>query len=164
MTEELIRKLLDAAHEAKFHSYSPYSRFRVGAALLTADDTIITGCNIENASHSSTVCAEKCAISAAIARGYRTFKAIAVTSDLTDGPIVPCGNCQFMAEFGEHWFVYMTRMDKSYEVMTVKQLLPSAFELMSHGHIFNGDCPAGRNPPTMINEPVEAASKQLPIG
>jgi len=130
MDTEVIQRLVEAAVEAKCNSYSPYSHFRVGAALLTSDDTIIKGCNVENVSVSTTICAEKCAIVAAVARGYMTFKAIAVTSDLPDSPIVPCGGCrQFMAEFGQDWPVYMTRRDNSYEVMTVKQLLPSAYEL-----------------------------------
>jgi len=161
MEDEVINKLVDAAFEAKCRSYSPYSRFRVGAALLTADDnTIITGCNVENTSLSSTICAEKCAIVAAIARGYRTFKAIAITGDLTDTPIVPCGGCrQFMAEFGQDWLVYMTRSDKSYEVVTVKQLLP-LFELKTQARMRNGGCSAGANPPSMVAEAVEETNKK----
>lgn len=70
--------LIEAAKEAALHSYSPYSNFAVGAALLSEDGTIISGCNVENASYGLTMCAERGAIQTAIAKGYTTFKAIAL--------------------------------------------------------------------------------------
>lgn len=88
-----IKKLTVAAHKAKKHSYSPYSKFRVGAALLTRSGKIITGCNIENSSFSLTICAERTALFKAVSEGYNRFSAIAIASDSND-PIPPCGACR----------------------------------------------------------------------
>lgn len=88
-----IKNLIDNAIEAKQYSYSPYSKFRVGAALLTLEDEIITGCNIENASYGLTICAERVAIFKAYSEGKRKFKAIAISSDDTNF-CPPCGACR----------------------------------------------------------------------
>lgn len=91
--------LIEAAKEAALHSYSPYSNFAVGAALLSEDGTIISGCNVENASYGLTMCAERGAIQTAIAKGYTAFKAIAIVG-LKSNPCMPCGACrQVMLEF-----------------------------------------------------------------
>ncbi|WKY02704.1 hypothetical protein Q1695_016177 [Nippostrongylus brasiliensis] len=80
----------------------PYSKFPVGAALLTADDTVVVGANCENASYGGTICAERNAVTTALSKGYRKFKAIAIVSELEE-PITPCGMCrQFLIEFGEY--------------------------------------------------------------
>ncbi|KAG8872434.1 hypothetical protein FRB97_007640 [Tulasnella sp. 331] len=99
ITEEERAKLIQAAFEAREHSYSPYSKFRVGAALLSSEGKIIKGANIENASYGGTICAERTALVKAASEGIRTFCALAVTTDVA-ASISPCGMCrQFMREF-----------------------------------------------------------------
>lgn len=98
-----IKDLFNIAISAAGNSYSPYSEFRVGAALLTADGRIFTGCNIENASYSMTMCAERTAIFKAVSDGYTDFSAIAVAGSSTNDfsmQCVPCGAClQVLTEF-----------------------------------------------------------------
>uniref|UniRef100_A0A673HH13 cytidine deaminase n=1 Tax=Sinocyclocheilus rhinocerous TaxID=307959 RepID=A0A673HH13_9TELE len=85
-------------------------------------------CNVENACYSAGLCAERTAISKAVSEGHKSFKAIAIASDLEDRFISPCGACrQFMREFGSQWDVYMSKSDGSYKLMTVEELLPSSF-------------------------------------
>ncbi len=102
-------KLYELATEAAKHSYSKYSRFRVGAALLTSDGKIFTGCNIENSSFSLTNCAERTAIFKAVSEGYTDFAAIAVAGSADENfssPCVPCGAClQVLAEFCNNDFI-----------------------------------------------------------
>ncbi|KAF4078560.1 hypothetical protein AMELA_G00200370 [Ameiurus melas] len=120
--------LIITAQEAKEFSYSPYSKFRVGAALLTHDGTVFTGCNVENVCLTLGICAEKVAISKAVSAGHREFKAIAIASDMVDNFISPCGGCrQVMREFGLQWEVYMSKPDGSFIKMTVNDLLPESF-------------------------------------
>ncbi|KZV60416.1 cytidine deaminase [Peniophora sp. CONT] len=93
------QRLIEAAISAKDGSYSPYSKFRVGAALLSADGQIIKGANIENASYGGTICAERTALVKAVSEGTKSFVALAVTSDVDDA-ISPCGICrQVIREF-----------------------------------------------------------------
>ncbi|XP_071109133.1 cytidine deaminase-like isoform X1 [Haliotis cracherodii] len=123
-----VQQLVKTSHEMKKMSYCPYSNFPVGAALLTADGTVFTGCNVENASYGLAICAERTAIVKAVSEGHRKFKAIAIASDLKDGVIVPCGACrQFLVEFGVDWDVCMTKPDMTYEVKKTKELLPWCF-------------------------------------
>ncbi|KAI0290564.1 cytidine deaminase [Russula brevipes] len=92
-------RLIRAAMEAKNGSYSPYSKFRVGAALLTPDGQIIKGANVENASYGGTICAERTAIVKAVSEGIRSFVALAVNTDVAQ-PTSPCGICrQIIREF-----------------------------------------------------------------
>src|SRR6187397_3010501 len=91
--ERQIRDLLSAARKARRRAVAPYSNFKVGAALETADGTIVTGCNIENATYGLTVCAERVAMFKALSDGHRTFRRIAVVAD-TDAPTPPCGPCR----------------------------------------------------------------------
>lgn len=94
--EELYKKALNASKNA----YMPYSQFPVGAALLMEDETVITGVNVENRSFGATNCAERTAIFTACAAGYRTFKAIAIATPMSDYPVGPCGICrQVISEF-----------------------------------------------------------------
>lgn len=97
------KELFSAAVKAAENSYSPYSHFRVGAALMAADGRIFTGCNIENASYSLTNCAERTAVFKAVSEGVTKFKAIAIAGSATDDfskPCVPCGAClQVLSEF-----------------------------------------------------------------
>ena len=91
--------LLEAARAAREQAYAPYSRFRVGAALLTADGTIVPGCNVENVSYGLTVCAERVAVCNAVAQGHREFVAVAIAAG-TPSATPPCGMCrQVLFEF-----------------------------------------------------------------
>jgi cytidine deaminase len=99
MKKSVRNELIQAAIEAKKTSYSPYSRFRVGASLLTDDGTIYSGCNVENASYGLSICAERNAVFRMAFAGKRKILAVAVTSD-ENGFITPCGACrQVIAEF-----------------------------------------------------------------
>ena len=125
-----IQKLIAAAVSAQGNSYSPYSNFRVGAALLTAGGKIYTGSNIENASFSPTVCAERTAFFKAISEGERDFTAIAVVG--SDNKIcMPCGVCrQVMSEFCDANFrVICVAKNGEYKEYTLGELLPFSFKL-----------------------------------
>ncbi|ROL52126.1 Cytidine deaminase [Anabarilius grahami] len=116
--------LVQKSQEARNLAYCPYSKFRVGAAVLTSDGSVFTGCNVENACYTAGLCAERTAISKAVSEGHTAFKAIAIASDLEDRFISPCGACrQFMRE----WDVYLSKSDESYKLMTVEELLPCSF-------------------------------------
>lgn len=121
-------KLMEEAKLAREKAYVPYSKFKVGAALLTADGQIIHGCNIENSGYSMTNCAERTAFFKAVSEGIMNFKALAVTGD-TEGPISPCGACrQVMAEFCDSDMpVYLTNLNGKVKETTVGELLPGAF-------------------------------------
>jgi len=96
---EVRENLIAAAMEAKTAAYAPYSKFRVGAALLTSDGEIIKGANVENASHGACICAERTALVKAVSEGKTKFSALAVTSDVA-AAIAPCGICrQVIREF-----------------------------------------------------------------
>ncbi|KAJ3815637.1 cytidine deaminase [Lentinula aff. lateritia] len=99
LSEEQREALINSAFEGKEFSYSPYSKFRVGAALLASDGTIIKGANIENASYGGTICAERTAIVKSASEGKRSFTALAVVTDVKSA-ISPCGLCrQVIREF-----------------------------------------------------------------
>lgn len=120
-------ELMKAAREAREKAYVPYSRFKVGAALLTEDGQIYTGCNVENASYGLANCAERTAIFKAVSEGHRRFTAIAVIAD-TEGPCSPCGACrQVMSEFGGETKVFLTNLKGDVSETTVAELLPGAF-------------------------------------
>ena len=127
------RALEQAARSAAGQAYCPYSRFRVGAALLADDGRIITGCNIENASYGATLCAERVALATALAAGIRRFTALAIAAgERTPAP--PCGICrQMLSEFVAPGFpihcVNLTPGDAPAAHHTLGQLLPSAFVL-----------------------------------
>ncbi|KFV72240.1 Cytidine deaminase, partial [Dryobates pubescens] len=125
---ERLQLLLRRSREAKSCAYCPYSRFPVGAALLTATGEIFSGCNVENACHSLGVCAERAAILKAISEGHTSFKAMAICSDMRDGFITPCGACrQVMREFGTDWDIYLTKADGTYIIKRLEELLPLCF-------------------------------------
>ncbi|XP_071490876.1 cytidine deaminase-like [Diadema antillarum] len=125
---EKIQELIKKSHEAKQFAFCPYSNFRVGAALLADDGTIIQGCNVENASYTLGICAERCAIFKAVSMGYRNFTAIAISTDVAELYSAPCGACrQIMYEFGGDMEVYMTRPDDSYMKKMPLDILPHAF-------------------------------------
>lgn len=122
------QELIAAALQAREKAYVPYSHFPVGAALLTEDGQLYTGCNIENASYGLTNCAERTAIFKAVSEGRLRFTTIAVIAD-TDGPVSPCGACrQVMSEFGgPEARVILTNLKGSVQVTSVRELLPGAF-------------------------------------
>ena len=125
-------KLIDLAKEAMTHAYSPYSGYRVGAALLCADGTVYQGCNIENASFTPTICAERTAFFKAVYDGHREFTAIAVAGGMhgkASSLCSPCGVCrQVMQEFcGRDFLIHMGKGNGRYETVTLQQLLPYGF-------------------------------------
>lgn len=121
--QELLAKALEAREKA----YVPYSRFQVGAALLTKDGKIYTGCNVENASYGLTMCAERVVLYKAISEGEKEFAALAVVAD-TPNPCSPCGACrQVLCEFTKEMPVIMGNLQGDILVKTVDQLLPSSF-------------------------------------
>ena len=128
MTKE---QLVSMAKEAMQYAYSPYSGYKVGAALLCKDGSVYTGCIIENAGYSSTNCAERTAIFKAVSEGKRDFAAIAICGGkdgIVEGVFPPCGVCrQVMREFCEDDFqIYLAAKD-SIETYTLKELLPLSF-------------------------------------
>ncbi len=125
---KIFHKLIDAAKEASKNSYSPYSRFAVGAAVLTADGKIFTGTNVENSSFGLTVCAERVAILKAVSEGKKKFKAIAVASQGKNFAY-PCGAClQVMSEFSKDLDVIVVCGNK-FKVVKLQELIPFAFKL-----------------------------------
>ena len=127
--EETRQTLLRLAREARDHSYSPYSNYSVGAALLTKDGTVYQGCNIENASFTPTICAERTAFFKAIFDGVRAFEAIAIIGS-GELPAYPCGVCrQVMAEFCDGDFVIVTSNRDGSEIITetLDQMFPHRF-------------------------------------
>lgn len=118
-------ELVQAALAARQRAYAPYSNYWVGAAVLTSDGTVVVGCNVENASYPATICAERVALTAAVAQGYRDFTAVAVAT-LNGG--TPCGICrQVMAELGPTMMVYISDAAGNFRTTTVAELLPGAF-------------------------------------
>lgn len=121
-------KLLQAALAARVQAYAPYSEFAVGAAVLTADGRIFSGCNIENASYGLSCCAERCAIFNAVAAGQRQIAALCVVAD-TPLPVAPCGACrQVMAEFKIPKII-LANTKGDIKCCTLAELLPYSFEL-----------------------------------
>lgn len=119
-------KLVEKAYEAMNYSYSPYSNFKVGAALLTATGKVYTGCNVEFASLGATNCAERTAIFKAISEGEQKFTAIAVVSSSGDFTY-PCGICrQVIVEFGKDIDIIVAK-GYDYEVYKIDELLPKSF-------------------------------------
>jgi cytidine deaminase len=126
-TDENYRNLLELAREASKKSYCPYSEFPVGAALLSGDGRVFTGCNVENASYGGTICAERTALVKAISEDCRDFSAIAVFCEKAHDAW-PCGACrQFMSEFGVNIEVITEAADGSLQVLKVADLLPHMF-------------------------------------
>lgn len=121
------RQLIKKALEAKEKSYAPYSNFHVGAALLTKDGKIYTGCNIESASYTPTNCAERTAIFKAVSEGEREFEAIAIVGD-SEGYTYPCGVCrQVIREFGKDIKIIIAKSEYDYKEYDLKDLLPYSF-------------------------------------
>lgn len=121
-----MKELIQAAEAARANAYAPYSRFAVGAAVLTGGGRIYSGSNVENASYGLTNCAERTAIFKAVSEGERVFTTLAVIAD-TPHPATPCGACrQVMAEFGISQ-VIMCNTKGEQQITTLAKLLPGAF-------------------------------------
>ena len=133
MEQVMVEKLIDTAIEQLKFSYTPYSNFKVGAALLAKNGEIFTGCNIENASYTPTNCAERTAFFKAVSEGVRDFQAICIVGG-KDGNLTeytaPCGVCrQVMMEFCDpKTFQIILAVDKErYEIYTLEELMPLGF-------------------------------------
>ena len=133
MEQVMVEKLIDTAIEQLKFSYTPYSNFKVGAALLTKSGKIYTGCNIENASYTPTNCAERTAFFKAVSEGVRDFQAICIVGG-KNGKLTeytaPCGVCrQVMMEFcNPKTFQIILAVDKErYEIYTLEELMPPGF-------------------------------------
>jgi cytidine deaminase len=123
-TVALLRERAFAAME---RAYAPYSNFRVGAAVLSSDGSVAEGCNVENASFPAGMCAERSAVSAAVARGNRSFEAIAIATEAEE-PTPPCGMCrQVLEEFSPNLVVMSFTRDGRESRWTLDELLPRAF-------------------------------------
>ena len=123
-----VSKLVVAARRARRHAQARYSGFKVGAALEAADGTIITGCNVENATYGLTVCAERVAMFKALSEGYRRFRRVAVVAD-TDAPTPPCGACrQILWEFGGDLEVILANLRRETGRHQLKDLFPLPFD------------------------------------
>lgn len=133
MEQVMVEKLIDTAIEQLKFSYTPYSNFKVGAALLAKNGEIFTGCNIENASYTPINCAERTAFFKAVSEGVREFRAICIVGG-KDGKLTeytaPCGVCrQVMMEFCDpKTFQIILAVDKErYEIYTLEELMPLGF-------------------------------------
>lgn len=129
-----VQELIRSAMEARKKAYSPYSGYQVGAAVLTNELRIYTGCNIENAAYTPSICAERTAISKAVSEGWHKFKAIAIVggtkNETTDQYAFPCGVCrQVLREFADpdQFVVIVARNENDYKLYTLGELLPESF-------------------------------------
>jgi len=123
----VLTVLRERAFAAMERAYAPYSNFRVGAALLSSDGSVSEGCNVENAAFPAGICAERSAVSAAVARGNRSFETILITTEAED-PTPPCGMCrQVLEEFSPHMLVVSVTRDGREARWTLDELLPKAF-------------------------------------
>lgn len=133
MDKKCIQKLIKQATEQIQYCYAPYSGFKVGAALLTKDGKVYTGCNIENAAYTPTNCAERTAFFKAVSEGERQFQAICIVGGkkgIWDNDTPPCGVCrQVMMEFcnPETFQIILATNIEKYEVYLLKDLLPMGF-------------------------------------
>ena len=123
-----MNNLLEEAIKIRENAYVPYSKFQVGAALLTKSGNVYTGCNIENAAYPVSCCAERVAIFKAISEGETEFVQMAVAAD-TERPVPPCGSCrQVMSEFfAPQMEIHLTNLNKDVKTFTMEKLLPFSF-------------------------------------
>ena len=122
-------RLLKAAGQVRNRAYAPYSGFSVGAAILTGDDAVFTGCNVENGSYGLTICAERVALFKAVSEGSANLEAVALVTD-TPEPVMPCGACrQVLAEFNPEMAVIAGTLQGKSVSRRLSELLPEAFDL-----------------------------------
>lgn len=121
-------RLFEAAQEARENAVAPYSHFRVGAAVLTADGQVYTGCNVEVSSYSLTLCAERVALFKALSEGARQFVAVAVVAD-AEQPTPPCGACrQVIWDFAREAQIGMRGESGQVKILRAEELFPEAFD------------------------------------
>jgi cytidine deaminase len=126
--EQTARKLFEIATEIRKNAYAPFSKFRVGAALLTAEGKIYTGVNVENSSYGATICAERTAFVKAISEGEREFVALAISAGETEA--LPCGICrQFIYEFAPEIAIITGTDNENINIRVLEALLPMGFRL-----------------------------------
>lgn len=126
MDIEKQKELYRMAQKATENAYAPFSKFKVGAAVMTADGEVFTGVNIENSSYPAGICAERSAMSAAVSAGHREFAAVAVCTE--NGSAWPCGVCrQFIFEFGEDILIISGEDEDNIESYAIGELLPKGF-------------------------------------
>ncbi len=124
-----IKDLIKLAIEAKKHSYSPYSKFKVGASVEMEDGSVYNGCNIENSAYSPTNCAERTAIFKAVSEGKRKIKKIAIVSD--EENVFPCGVCrQVIREFEDDTKIIIANSVDDYKIYSFEEMLPHSFHLI----------------------------------
>ncbi|WP_029233605.1 cytidine deaminase [Butyrivibrio sp. VCB2006] len=133
MTNEEMKSLIAKALDMRNFSYAPYSQYKVGAALLAADGTVYTGCNIENAAYTPSNCAERTAFFKAVSEGVKEFKAIAICGGKEGADVLddcsPCGVCrQVMSEFCDDEFIIICAKSlDDFTVCTLPECLPDRF-------------------------------------
>ncbi len=126
--KRILEILVDKAKEARKNAYAPYSKFKVGAAVLADNNEIYTGVNVENASYGLTICAERVAVFKAVSEGAKQIKAVAIVAD-TDAPVPPCGACrQVILEFAtKECKIVMANLQGKKMIKTIDELLPYSF-------------------------------------
>jgi len=134
MSADRLPELREAAAGAMANAYAPYSEFRVGAALLGADGSVTTGCNVENAAYPSGICAERAAVTAAVARGVRRFTRLVIATE-AGSPTPPCGVCrQVLVEFAPSLDVVSFTTAGASAHWNLRDLLPHPFTPLSLEH------------------------------
>jgi len=125
--KQIYKTLLKEAEKVRLKAYVPYSKFKVGAAVLSREGKIFSGCNIENASFGLTICAERVALFKAVSEGYNRFMAMAIICDSAD-PCFPCGACrQIINEFGNDITIICSNLEGKTVTKKISELLPDAF-------------------------------------
>jgi cytidine deaminase len=125
---EVEQQLIDAAKKARDNAHAPYSKFNVGAALLTGEGDIYAGCNVENASYGGSICAERNAIAQAVAAGEKDFVQLAIVTQ-SDPPAAPCGLCrQVLVEFCDDLPILLCNLKGDMIRTTLKELQPLPFK------------------------------------
>ncbi len=134
LSTEAVQALILLAAQARENAYAPYSRYRVGAAVVAEDERVFAGCNVENASYGLSLCAERAAMSSAVACGVKRLAAVVVVTE-AEPPGTPCGACrQWLAELGgDSLEIIAANLRGQTRRFTLKQLLPEAFRLDTNG-------------------------------
>jgi cytidine deaminase len=127
-TNEAEQRLIDAAKKARENAHAPYSKFKVGAAILTGDGNIYSACNVENASYGGSVCAERNAVASAVAAGEKTFVQLAIVTQ-SDPPAAPCGLCrQVLVEFCDDLPILLCNPQGEIVRTSLRELQPLPFK------------------------------------